>query len=100
MRASQMALGHAIRLVGFLFDDGGVELAVDAMLDRRALVVADIDRAGKLDERSIEALLRLMLADAIFDIPELRIHLLQFRLVGGDRRIVWQGASPGVLQQG
>src|ERR1700689_3145814 len=40
--------------VGFLFDQGGAELEVHALLDRRPLVVFDVDRAGQADEVGVE----------------------------------------------
>src|SRR5690606_33552573 len=45
---------RAIRPVRLLFDDRRAEAGVDALLDRCALVVRDIDGAGELDEARVE----------------------------------------------
>src|SRR5438270_4541300 len=71
----------AVWLIGLLFDEPGSELEVHALLDGGALVVGDVDLACQLDEFAVERLLRLLAADAILDVPQALVHLLQRALV-------------------
>src|SRR6185437_15779379 len=63
--------------IGLFLDQLRAEREVDAPLDGRPLVIAQVDRSGQLDEGRIEALGGLVLADAILDVPERRIDLLE-----------------------
>src|SRR2546423_2070712 len=91
--------GLPIWLVRLLFDEPRSQLQIDALLDRRALVIAPVHRARQLDEIAIEALLGLLVADAILDVPQPLVDVLQRALIGRD---VLRGAAavpPGLLQQ-
>ena len=57
-------LPSAVLLVGLFLDQPRAELQVDALLDRGALVVGDVDRARELDEVAVEGLPRFLVADA------------------------------------
>src|SRR6185437_15412981 len=70
--------------VGLLFDERGAERKVDAPLDGRALIVAQVDRARQLDECRVEAAGCLVLADSILDVPEGRVDLLERGDLGGE----------------
>src|SRR5207253_747176 len=74
----------AVLPVRLLFDEARTELYVDALLDGRALVVAHVHRARQLDEIPIEALFGLLVADAILDVPQPLVDLLQRALIGCD----------------
>src|SRR2546421_7873308 len=63
--------------VRLLFNQPRPEQHIDALLDRRALVVAHVHRARQLDEIAIEALFGLLVADAILDVPQPLVDLLQ-----------------------
>src|SRR5687767_13347669 len=58
--------------VALLLDQLRAEQQVQLLLDRGAAVVGAVDRAGELDELGVEGARRLLLADPVFDVPELR----------------------------
>src|ERR1700732_2683653 len=88
-----------VLLVRLLFDQPRSELQIDALLDRRALVIGHVHRARQLDEIPIEALFGFLVPDAILDVPQALVDVLQRALIECD---VLRGAAPvppGLLQQ-
>src|SRR6267154_2456577 len=89
----------AVRLVGLLLDEARPELQIDALLDRGALVVADVHGARQLDEIAIEALLRLLVADAVLDIPQSLVDVLERALILSEVVAPAAAVAPGLLEQ-
>src|ERR1700724_3129441 len=88
-----------VLLVRLLFDQPRSELQIDALLDRRALVIGHVHRARQLDEIPMEALCGCLVPDAILDVPQALVDVLQRALSECD---VLRGAAavpPGLLQQ-
>src|SRR5688572_21640238 len=89
----------SVLLVGLLFDDGRAQQGVDALLDRRALVVGEVHGAGQLDEFFREALGAFLVADLVLDDPQFLVDLGEF---GFRRAEIHRGGPrllPGLLQQ-
>ena len=66
------------RTVKLLLDDCGTRRLVDASLDRRAAVVALVDRSCQFDEPRAEIPLGLAGTNLILDLPKRFVHGLQF----------------------
>src|SRR5579862_7655519 len=97
--ASAIRSASAVLLVGLLLDQPRAEQGVDALLDGGTLVVGQVDRARQLDEVAVEALLGLLVADAVLDVPQPLVDVLQGTLL--DAELVRRGAAlaPGLLEQ-
>src|SRR6202023_2992350 len=88
-----------VLLVRLLFDQPRSQLQIDALLDRRALVIGQVHRTRQLDEIAIEALFGFLVAGAILDVPQALVDVLQRALI---EREVARGAAavpPGLLEQ-
>ena len=60
--------------VGLLFDEPRAELQIDALLDRGALIVRDVDGARELDEVAVEALRASLSRMPVLDVPQPLVH--------------------------
>ena len=68
-----------VSLVALLFEDLGAQRHVQLALDRGAAVVRHVDRARELDELRVERLRGFLHADAVLDVPQRFVHLLELR---------------------
>src|SRR3954470_15240337 len=73
----------SIILIRLLFDQRRAELEVDRALDRRALIVADVDRARELDELGVERFGFFFQADVVFDVPQRFVDAFEPGALGG-----------------
>src|SRR3984893_13420789 len=89
----------AVLPVRLLLDEARTELYVDALLDRGALVVGQVHRARQLDKIAIEALFGFLVADAILDVPQALVDVLQRALIERDVACGAAAVPPGLLQQ-
>src|SRR5690606_5726144 len=85
--------------VGLFLDQRRTQRGVDFALDARALVVLHIDRTRQADEARVEGLRRLLVADVVFDLPQLFVHRLQRRLQRRDVLLRLRRLRPGRRQR-
>ncbi len=86
--------------VGLLFDDLRPQLLVDPLLDRRALIVVDVDGARQLDESTG----RKVLSRSLSRMSSSMVHSRPFTssqrlLIGADVRPARDWPPPGLFQQ-
>src|SRR4029079_9590899 len=71
----------------------------EVSLDRRTAVVRPVDAARQLDELGVERALRLLLAQAVLDLPQREVDLFQLDERGGDVALGERRRLPGLAQQ-
>src|SRR5690625_3411995 len=67
----------AVALVGLFFHEFRTKCHVNVFFNLRALVIGEVDGAGKFDKSRSEIALPLAVADAIFNIPQFFVNAFQ-----------------------
>src|SRR5699024_8178391 len=93
------AMSGAIILIGLFLDQRRAELEVDRALDRGALVVAHVHRTRQFDEPVVERLVLFLEADAVLDVPQGLVDLLEFGALGGNVGLRCRMSAPRRLQR-